>query len=158
MENLPIQNQNLKVAEIELTYRSNVKPSLRLKISRSKDAHDILFNSWDKDKIELIEQFKVMLLNRANKVLGIIELSTGGISGTVADPKLIFAAALKGGASGIIVSHSHPSGNLTASQSDIDLTKKLREAGKFLEIQLLDHIILTPEEDKYYSFADEGLI
>lgn len=158
MENSNETSKSLAVAEIELCYRSNVKPSLRPKISRSKDAHEILFNSWNKDKIELVEQFKVMLLNRANKVLGIFELSTGGISGTVADPKLIFVAALKGGASGIIVSHCHPSGNLTASQSDIDLTKKLKEAGKFLEIQLLDHIILTPENDKYLSFADEGLI
>ena len=97
-----------------------------------------------------------MLMNRANKVLGIFELSTGGVSGTVADPKIIFVAALKGGASGIIVAHNHPSGNLTASQSDIDLTRKLKEAGKFLEIQLLDHVIVTTEG--YFSFADEGLI
>jgi DNA repair protein RadC len=103
-----------------------------------------------------VEQFKVMLMNRANKVLGIFELSTGGVSGTVADPKIIFVAALKGGASGIIVAHNHPSGNLTASQSDIDLTRKLKEAGKFLEIQLLDHVIVTTEG--YFSFADEGLI
>ncbi len=97
-----------------------------------------------------------MLMNRANKVLGLFEVSTGGISGTVADPKIIFTAALKGGASGIIVAHNHPSGNLTASQSDIDLTRKLKEAGKFLEIQLLDHVIVTTEG--YFSFADEGLI
>ena len=95
-------------------------------------------------------------MNRANKVLGIFELSTGGVSGTVADPKIIFVAALKGGASGIIVAHNHPSGNLTASQSDIDLTRKLKEAGKFLEIQLLDHVLVTTEG--YFSFADEGLI
>ncbi len=95
-------------------------------------------------------------MNRANKVLGLFEVSKGGISGTVADPKIIFTAALKGGASGIIVAHNHPSGNLTASQSDIDLTRKLKEAGKFLEIQLLDHVIVTTEG--YFSFADEGLI
>lgn len=97
-----------------------------------------------------------MLLNRAIKVLGLFEVSTGGVSGTVADPKIIFTAALKDGASGIIVAHNHPSGNLTASQSDIDLTRKLKEAGKFLEIQLLDHVIVTTEG--YFSFADEGLI
>ncbi|MBL7870526.1 MAG: JAB domain-containing protein, partial [Cyclobacteriaceae bacterium] len=99
---------------------------------------------------------KVMLTNRANKVLGIFEVSTGGISGTVADPKLIFAAAIKAAASGIILSHNHPSGNLQPSQADIDLTRKIKEAGRFLEIQLLDHIIITTEG--YYSFADEGLI
>ena len=97
-----------------------------------------------------------MLMNRANKVLGIFKLSTGGVSGTVADPKIIFVAALKGGASGIIVAHNHPSGNLTASQSDINLARKLKEAGKFLEIQLLDHVIVTTKG--YLSFADEGLI
>jgi DNA repair protein RadC len=97
-----------------------------------------------------------MLLNRANKVLGILEVSTGGVSGTVADPKVIFAAALKGNASGIIVAHNHPSGNLAASRADVDLTRKLKEAGKFLEIQVLDHVIVTTE--KYFSFADEGLM
>ena len=126
------------------------------KINCSKDAYNVLLGNWNGSQIELLEQFKVMLLNRANKVLGLFEVSTGGVSGTVADPKIIFTAALKGGASGIIVAHNHPSGNLTASQSDIDLTRKLKEAGKFLEIQLLDHVIVTTEG--YFSFADEGLI
>jgi DNA repair protein RadC len=155
-----MENTNEKrlyqVAEIQLTYKSNVKPSLRPKINCSKDAYNVLFENWDGSQIELLEQFKVMLLNRANKVLGLFEVSTGGFSGTVADPKIIFTAALKGGASGIIVAHNHPSGNLRASQSDIDLTRKLKEAGKFLEIQLLDHVIVTTEG--YFSFADEGLI
>ena len=155
-----MENTNEKrlyqVAEIQLTYKSNVMPSLRPKINCSKDAYNVLLENWDGSKIELVEQFKVMLLNRANKVLGLFEVSTGGISGTVADPKIIFAAALKGSASGLIVAHNHPSGNLTASQSDIDLTRKLKEAGKFLEIQLLDHVIVTTEG--YFSFADEGLI
>jgi DNA repair protein RadC len=145
-----------QAAEIQLVYKSNVKPSLRPKISHSKDAYQVLLESWDDTKIELLEQFKVMFTNRANKVLGIFELSTGGVSGTVADPKLIFAAALKVAASGLILSHNHPSGNLQPSQADIDLTRKIKEAGKLLEIQLLDHIILTTEG--YYSFADEGLI
>ena len=109
-----MENTNEKrlyqVAEIQLTYKSNVKPSLRPKITGSKDAYDELLENWDGSKIELVEQFKVMLMNRANKVLGIFELSTGGVSGTVADPKIIFVAALKGGASGIIVAHNHPSG------------------------------------------------
>ncbi len=145
-----------KVAEIRLTYKSDVKPSLRPKISSSKDAYDVLRNNWDDSRIEFIEQFKVMLLNRAQKVLGIFDVSTGGVSGTVADPKIIFAAAIKANASGIIVAHNHPSGNLRASQADIDLTKRLKEGGKVLEVQLLDHVILTTEG--YFSFADEGLI
>jgi DNA repair protein RadC len=155
-----MENTNEKrlyqVAEIQLTYKSNVKPSQRPKINSSRDAHNVLQETWDETKIDLVEQFKVMLTNRANKVLGIFEVSTGGISGTVADPKLIFAAAIKAAASGIILSHNHPSGNLQPSQADIDLTRKIKEAGRFLEIQLLDHIIITSEG--YYSFADEGLI
>lgn len=155
MENTK-ETRQYQVAEIQLTYKSNVKPSQRPKINSSRDAHNVLQETWDQTKIELVEQFKVMLTNRANKVLGIFEVSTGGISGTVADPKLIFAAAIKAAASGIILSHNHPSGNLQPSQADIDLTRKIKEAGRFLEIQLLDHIIITTEG--YYSFADEGLI
>src|SRR5258708_5770951 len=150
------QKQMYAVAEIQLTYRSNVKPSLRPSIGVSKDAYNVLVENWDSSKIEFVEQFKVMLLNRANKVLGICEVSTGSSTGTVADPKLIFAAALKANACGIILAHNHPSGNLKASQADLDLTKKMKEGGKFLEIQVLDHIIVTSEG--YYSFADEGLI
>ena len=155
-----MENTNEKrlyqVAEIQLTYKSNVKPSLRPKVNGSRDAFNILKESWDESRIELVEQFKVMLTNRANKVLGILEVSTGGVSGTVADPKLIFAAGIKAGACGFIVAHNHPSGNLKPSQADIELTKKLREGGRYLEVQLLDHLIVTTEG--YYSFADEGLL
>src|SRR6478609_935677 len=145
-----------EVAEIQLTYSGNVKPSLRPKITSSRDAFCIFKQTWDENKIEFIEQFRVMLTNRAQKVLGIVEISTGGVSGTVADPKVIFGAALKAGASGLLMAHNHPSGNLTPSQSDIDLTRRMREGGKFLEIQVLDHLIVTAEG--YYSFADEGLL
>ena len=144
------------MAEIQLTYKSNVKPSSRPKVTTSQEAYNILRENWDGSKIEFVEQFKVMLLNRANKVLGILDVSTGGVSGTVADPKLIFAAAIKAPACGIILAHNHPSGNLSASQLDIELTKRMRDGGKFLEVQLLDHIIVT--EEGYFSFADEGLL
>lgn len=156
MENTNDQTKQFQVAEIQLSYKSNVKPSLRPKITSSRDAYQVLKQSWDEGRLELVEQFKVMLTNRANKVLGIFEVSTGGIAGTVADPKLIFVAALKSGATGVLLCHNHPSGNLTPSQADIELTKKIKEGGKLLEIQLLDHIILTSEG--YYSFTDEGLI
>jgi len=148
--------KQLQVAEIQLSYTSNVKPSLRPKVTSSRDAYNVLKEHWDLGRLELVEQFKVLLTNRANRVLGIFEVSTGGIAGTVADPKLIFVAALKGAATGIILSHNHPSGNLTPSQADIDLTRKIKEGGKLLEIQLLDHIIITSES--YYSFSDEGIL
>ena len=144
------------VAEIQLSYKPKVKASLRPKITSSNDAYEILLSSWDISKIDFVEQFKVMLLNRANKVPGVLEISSGGISGTVADPKLIFAAALKAGASGLILSHNHPSSNLQPSQADISLSKKVKEGGTLLEIPVLDHIIVTSEG--YYSFADEGLL
>lgn len=123
------------------------------RITSSKDAYDQLKeNLMDLPH----EEFWVLLMNRANKVMKKKRISEGGVSGTVADPKIIYKLALDELASGVIVAHNHPSGNLTASQSDVDLTKKLKEAGKFLEIQLLDHIIIAGH--KYYSFADEGLI
>ncbi len=126
------------------------------KITCSVDIYGLLEQNWDKGKLEFVEQFKVLLLNRANKVLGLYELSTGGVAGTVADPKLIFVAALKACASAIILCHNHPSGNLQPSAADIQLTKKIKEGGSLLDIAVLDHIILTSEG--YYSFADEGLL
>jgi DNA repair protein RadC len=155
MENTNEKRQ-FEVAEIQLSYRTNVKPSLRPKINSSVDTHNILLKSWDDSKIEFVEQFKVLMLNRANKVLGILDVSTGGVTGTVADPKVIFVAAIKANACAIIMAHNHPSGNLRPSQADIDLTRKIKEGGKLLEIQLLDHVIVTTEG--YYSFADEGLV
>lgn len=146
----------LNIAEVELVYRTKIKASKRPQISDSKLAFQILLNSWDHDKIELVEQFKILLLNKSNRVLGIAQISSGGISGTVADPRHIFALALKANATGIILSHNHPSGNLKPSSADELLTEKLRQAGTFLEIKILDHLILC--SDQYYSFADEGLI
>ncbi|NJN27276.1 MAG: JAB domain-containing protein [Cyclobacteriaceae bacterium] len=142
--------------EITLSYKNHVKASLRPKITSSKDAYDILINTWADSKIEFVEHFKVLLLNRANKVLGLYEVSTGGISGTVVDPKLIFAAALKANSSSIIMAHNHRSGNLDPSQQDKFLTTKIKQGGQFLDLPLIDHLIVTSE--RYHSFADEGLL
>ncbi len=145
-----------QVAEIELIYKSKVKASDRLKVTTSSDAYHLLKQNWDENKIEFVEQFKVLFLNRANKVLAIYELSTGGVSGTVADPKLVFAAALKVNACNIILCHNHPSGNVKPSTADEQLTRKIKEAGKYLDLPVIDHLIITNES--YYSFADEGLL
>lgn len=102
------------------------------------------------------EEFWVILLNRANTVITSQPVSSGGVSGTVADPKLIFKLALDNLASSMIVVHNHPSGNINPSEADIRLTKKLKEAGKLVEVPLLDHIIFA--EDNYYSFADQGML
>ena len=146
----------LHVAEVTLTYVTKVKPSERLSVNCSRDANKIFFDSWDHSTIEHKEAFKMLLLNRANKVLGMTTISEGGLSGTVTDVRLIFQYAIKGNASGIIIAHNHPSGNINPSESDMKITNKIKEAGNLLDIQLLDHIILTPERDLYRSFADEG--
>jgi len=146
----------LKAAEVKLVYKTTVKASERPTVKSSKHAYDIFLQHWDPGMLELCEQFKVMFLNRGNKVLGIFELATGGISTVVADPKLIFSAALKANACNILICHSHPSGALKPSTPDIELTKKLVAAGKFLDLNVLDHLIITTEN--YYSFADEGLL
>ena len=145
-----------QVAEIELIYKSKVKASDRPKVTTSSDAYHLLKQNWDENKIEFVEQFKVLFLNRANKVLAIYELSTGGVTGTVADPKLVFAAALKINACNIILCHNHPSGNVKPSAADEQLTRKIKEAGKYLDLPVIDHLIITNES--YYSFADEGLL
>lgn len=145
-----------EVAEIELRYKSKVRASDRPKIESSKDTYNVLMKSWDENRIEFVEQFKVLFLNKANKVLGIYEVSTGGISGTVADLRVIFAAALKANCCGIVISHNHPSGNLKPSRQDEALTQKIKQAGELLDVKLLDHVIVTNES--YYSFADEGLL
>ena len=146
----------MKVSEVELVYKTQVKASERPVVSASKETYELLKRNWDDTKIELVEQFKILLLNRANKVLGIYDVSTGGVSGTVADPKVIFTAALKAAASNIILAHNHPSGSLKPSRADIELTKKIKEGGYLLEVVVLDHLIISNEG--YYSFADEGLL
>jgi len=156
METLAKSDKWKMVSEIELVYRTAIRPSQRPQVSSSASAFQILLAGWNPDKIEFIEQFKVLLLSRSNRVLGQYELSTGGTTGTVVDVRLIFAAALKANASGIIIAHNHPSGTLAASQADRDITKKVKEAGSILEIPLLDHLILTTEG--YYSFADQGML
>jgi DNA repair protein RadC len=144
------------IAEIQLSYKSAVKPSLRPKILSSKSAYDLLVSTWDSSKLDFVEQFKVLLLNRANKVIGMFEVSSGGCSGTVVDSKIILVSAIKANACGVILAHNHPSGNLSPSQADIEITSKINNAGKFLDVKVLDHLIVTTEG--YYSFADEGLL
>jgi DNA repair protein RadC len=102
------------------------------------------------------EEFWLLFLNRANKVIAKEQLSKGGVAGTIVDAKLVFKRALELQASGIILAHNHPSGNLRPSQQDIDITRQLKEGAKLLDMAILDHLIIA--ENQYYSFADEGLI
>jgi len=110
---------------------------------------------WDHESIEHCEEFKILLLNHNNRVLGIADISKGGIAGTVTDIRIIFQYALKAHATSIILAHNHPSGNSLPSETDIHITRKLSEAGKILEIQVLDHLVLCGD-GTYISLADEG--
>lgn len=146
----------LRVAEIQLSYKTNLKPSERPQITSSRECYNLLLSTWEESRLEFVEEFKVLLLNRAQRVLGLVEISRGCNTGTVVDPKLVFVAAIKANACSVIVSHNHPSGNVQPSQADRDLTRKLRDGGKLLEVTVLDHIVLSKEG--YFSFADEGLL
>ncbi|WP_433835670.1 JAB domain-containing protein [Flavobacterium anhuiense] len=150
-------NQNWQiVSEIELVYRSKVKNSERPHIKSSQDVYHLLNSSWDQDKIDYFEQFKILFLNHSFKVLGLYEMSSGGITGTIVDLRMIFSAALKANATNIMIAHNHPSGNTNPSEADKHMTAKIRQAGELLDIKLLDHLIITSET--YYSFADEGAL
>lgn len=144
------------IAEINVGYSHTLKAYERHKITSSQDAIDVLRAKWQPDQIQYVEEFKTILLDRGNRVLGIHHVSKGGQSGTVADPKTIFSAALKAHSAAIILAHNHPSGQLKPSQADLQLTHKLKEAGKLLDLPILDHVILTV--DGYFSWADHGIL
>lgn len=144
------------ISEISISYRPKFKNSDRPEINCSKDAYRVLFDTWDKDKLQLLEQGRMLLLNSTGRLLGIVNLSTGTTDATIMDMKLIFGTALKAAARKVIISHNHPSGSLKPSENDLNITCKMRDAGQLLDIQLDDHLIITAEG--YYSFADEELL
>jgi DNA repair protein RadC len=150
LQELNLFNEN-RATEIQIIYKSINKD--KIKVTSSRDVYETL-KPFFNDTMEHHENFYILLLNRTNKVLGVNKISEGGISGTVVDPKLVFQAALVSHASSIILAHNHPSGNTEPSDADIELTKKLSEAGKFMDLPILDHLILADEI--YLSFKDEG--
>jgi len=142
------------IAALELGKRRNESEVMaKEKITSSHDAFEI-FRSVMGD--QPYESFWIILLNKANKVLRKCNISEGGVSGTIVDPKKIYKIALDQHASSIILGHNHPSGNLNPSEADTKITKKIREAGLMLDIAVLDHLIIG--DDKFYSFADEGAL
>jgi len=142
------------IAEIKISYSHKTLKKFRIKIKKSADAFNSFIQCWDKDLIELQEEFKILLLNNSNEVLGIHNLSKGSTRGTVVDLKLLFAIALKSNATGIIIAHNHPSGTLNPSSSDLELTKRIKKSAELLDINLLDHLIITKEE--FYSLSDNN--
>ena len=146
------------VSEIDIIYKRkiNCKVSDRPQIKTSADAYEILLHYWNEGKIELLEEFKVLFLSKANRVLQIISLSQGGITLTVVDTRLVLVTALKVAASLIVLAHNHPSGSLKPSRQDEELTQKIKCAAAYHDIRVLDHLIIST--DGYYSFSDEGLL
>lgn len=149
-------NQALyKISEIELVYKPKYKAIHRPKLSYAHEVHRLLIQYWCPDRIELIEEFKIILLNSRNSVLGIVNVAMGGLSNVMADPKIIFASALKSGASKIILAHNHPSMDLNPSKEDIALTEQLKRGAFLLGLEIVDHLIVNSEG--FYSFKNNGM-
>lgn len=144
-----------ELSEISISYKPTFKFSERPQVASSYDVSKVFRSAWS-DDICYCEEFVILLLSRANRVLGISRLSRGGIAGTVVDVRNIMQAALMANAASIILCHNHPSGNLKPSEADLKLTRKIKEAALLFDISVLDHLILTDEG--YLSFADECLI
>ena len=145
---------NTQVSEIQVSYSPNLLVDMSIK--NSKKSFELMLNEWEQDKLQMQEEAKILLLNRNNNVLGIYSLAKGGLTSCVVDVRIILSIALKNLATGIILVHNHPSGNLKPSQADLDITKRLKQSCDLLDISFLDHLIIT--KDNYFSFADEGLI
>lgn len=139
-----------------VAYKPKIKEHERVQIACSKDGFNYIIQGFDINTIALQEQLVVLYLDRSMKVVGLYRAAVGGMTGVVADIRIILAVALKIFASSLIVAHNHPSGSLKPSTADHDLTNKLKESAKLMDLKLLDHFIIEPSCEQYYSFADEG--
>ena len=146
------------VSDLQIKYAVKQKLSELPTVKSSADLVKVVRDNWKGMPIEFVEQFYLIGLNRANKVKFVQSISTGGVSGTVVDVKVVAVMLLQAMCSGCAIAHNHPSGNMTQSNADIELTKKVKDAMTLLDIRMLDHVILSPEEGSYYSFADEGML
>ena len=144
------------LSEIELRYNPKVPAIQKPKIKCAVDAHKQFLDLLDQTQFNIKEEAAVLFLNRSKRVIGGYKLSSGGISGTVVDIRIVLGMALKSLASGFIIAHTHPSGELTPSKQDLDLTIRLMESGKLMDIQLVDHLVITKES--YLSMAEDDLI
>ena len=140
-----------KIKRFEL--KTNKTDLEQVKISNSENAADFIRQFYS-DDIEIYESFFILLLNRANKVIGYAKISQGGVCGTVVDKKILLKYVIDSLASGVIIAHNHPSGNTSPSDADIRITKDIKELCKLVDSTLMDHVILTA--DSFYSFADNG--
>ncbi|RXG32054.1 JAB domain-containing protein [Leeuwenhoekiella marinoflava] len=143
------------IAKIKVSYIPNALKAERHKVTGSHAAFEVLKVAFN-EEMHLFESFKVLLLNNSNDVLGIYTASNGGMTGTLVDVRLILSRALVANATAMILAHNHPSGTLKPSQADKDITAKIKKAAEYLDIKVLDHLIVTAEG--FHSFADNGQI
>lgn len=146
--------KKIKLPQLKVKVRATKGDEFYIK--NSDDVVKVLRNIFNADTLQWTEEFIVVCLNRAHKVIGYYKVGSGGFSGVVCDPKVIMTMALQSSASALIVAHNHPSGNINPSEADKTMTDKINGACKLLDMTLLDHIILTAHS--HYSFAEEGQI
>jgi DNA repair protein RadC len=149
------------LAEVKVSYRRGRRQDKRQTkmpwvVSTSRTAEEYVRSVWNKDTLELVEDFVIVCLNTSHEVLGWVKVATGGFSEATVDPRVVFAIALQTATAALVLAHNHPSGDTTPSPLDRAVTRRLKDAGKLLGIDVLDHIILT--KDQAFSFADEGLL
>lgn len=144
---------NIPQINVKLSFKKKVAPVDLVIIKSSYDAYIVLLKIFRKDTFQFTEELILLCLNRANKVIGSYKIASGGITGLVADPRVMFCIALQYSACSIMIAHNHPSGNLKPSNADIELTNNIKRIGELLQIRVLDHLIISAEG--YYSFSDE---
>jgi DNA repair protein RadC len=151
-----MKNNSFVLSEIAIRYQPKVPAIQRPQINCADDAYQQFLQILDDSQLSIREEAEVLFISRSNRVIGGYKLSSGGISGTVVDTRLILGIALKCLASSIIIAHTHPSGETTPSNADRLLTTKLKEAAGLMEIKLMDHLVIS--STGYLSFADDGLL
>jgi DNA repair protein RadC len=146
----------MQLPELKIRVERKAGDGSTYQVKSSESAYQFFYSIFDADTILWTEESAMIILNRANEIIGYSKISSGGTAGTVVDAKVIFTKALLAGGHSIILAHNHPSGNLEPSEQDIKLTKQLVKAGEVLEIRVLDHLILT--DKGYYSMNDKGVM
>lgn len=154
MKSVLTNSEAFTVSEITLCYNPGYKISERPVINCAQGCYEIFLACWDLNRIGLLEEFKILMLNKANRILGIFNVSAGGMDSTIVDIRLIMTTALLCNVKKMILAHNHPSGNLKPSAADLNITNRIKDAAALFNIEVLDHLVLTA--DGFCSFAEEG--
>lgn len=155
-KNLLIELPEYPVPQIKLIYKPDFNFDSRPFIDSTTTAGRFFLYTWDKDTVQMQERFRVLLLNRAQRIIGVYESAVGTATSTLVDPRLVFSASILANACYIVIAHNHPSGTLEPSVNDKLLTEKMIKAGRLLDIEVMDSIIVT--RDNFFSFAAANLI